>query len=61
MTMTFTRALCLNWFVAGLNKKQISPVATTSHTKGKRRWRLPVALKIAFATAGATGGVPGSP
>ena len=28
---------------------------------GKLRRRLPVAAKIAFATAGAIGGVPGSP
>jgi hypothetical protein len=28
---------------------------------GRRRTRLPVAAKIAFATAGATGGTPGSP
>ena len=29
--------------------------------KGRARNRLPVAAKIAFATAGATGGTPGSP
>lgn len=28
---------------------------------GRRRMRLPVAAKIAFATAGAVGGTPGSP
>ncbi len=46
-----------NGFGAGLGQAPFR----LSKLKGNERSRLPVAAKIAFDTAGATGGTPGSP
>jgi hypothetical protein len=45
----------------GLRDQDLPALFKSSKSNGSERSRLPVAAKIAFETAGAMGGTPGSP
>jgi hypothetical protein len=45
----------------GLRDQDLPALFKSSNSNGSERSRLPVAAKIAFETAGAMGGTPGSP
>jgi len=53
-------AYATEWLEQGEERGEEAP-ACVQPSSGSLRMRLPVAANIAFATAGAIGGVPGSP